>query len=404
MAVFAYKAIDARQSELTGNIVADSPRAARDQLRACGLTIQSVDRTHDSPGVRAVWSARLFRRSTPKHLIVEFLRELSTLTAVGMNLLDALDTISRQQSARLKPIMLQIRDDVAAGVSLAQSMAKHPQLFDELCISIIEVGENAGTLERALEQIADYQERSQQLKNRVATALLYPVVVLALGVIVSIFLMTFVVPNLLSALLESGRDLPLATLIVKNTSDFLLAWWWLLILMVISLAIGFITFIRSNYGRIRWHRFVLKLPLLGDLIRRQIVVRIATVIATLMRSGIVFERAVAVTSGAITNRVMRDALKQCESAVQCGRDIGPALDQTGVFSPTVIQVFDLGQRSGQLEDLLDRLAVDYDRQVATSAQRLTTLLEPILIIILACIVGLIAFATILPIMEAGNVL
>lgn len=439
MAVFTYKALQDDSSEVTGAIVADTPRQARDQLRARGLTVQGLATVRSGkatvtsaahggvpgagpgPGVGLGYSpdtvqspslseqgwARFrqgltYRRNTAR--TVSFIRELSTLLGVGIPVLEAIDTVAKQHRGAFRSSLLMLRDHVSQGVGLAEAMRQSPELFDEITVHVTGVGESSGTLDRALSELADFQERAMQFRNRLVSALLYPCLVLAMGLGVSIFLMTYVVPDLLQTLVESGQPLPLSTRLVKGVSDGLLAWWWLLILVGVMAAGAFAWVLSKPRGRWAWDKLKLRLPLVGDLIRKQAVVRIAVVVSTLLKSGIELVTAVRIARGSTANVVLADALERCERAIESGRDVAAALESTGSFPAVVVQVVSVGQQSGKLEEMLDRLATDYDRQVASAAQRLTVLLEPALIVVLAVVIGLIAFATILPIMQAGNVL
>ena len=401
MALFQYRAFDNELAEVSGTIAADTPRHARDVLRDQGLLIEGVVPLKERTQGRV--AALIAKRRSSPH-VTSFVRELSTLLAVGIPLLSALDTVEKQLKGRFRDVILRLRERVSAGASLADSMRAAPEAFDDLAVHIAEVGEESGTLEDALAQLADFKERSGQLKSRVAAALTYPLIVLTMAVAITILLMTFVVPNILEPLLETGAELPAITHVVKTTSDLLIGWWWLLLIGGLAIVGGVALVLRTERGLESWHRAQLKIPIVGSLIRRQSIVRIATVVATLLRSGIVFLRAVEIARGSVKNRVMARALKECEAAVGAGRDISEALERTGAFPPTVVQVFSVGQQSGRLEEMLERLAADYDGQVQSQAQRLTSILEPAMILILATLVGFIAFATILPILEAGHVL
>ena len=336
--------------------------------------------------------------------LVPFVRELSTLLGVGIPLLEAIDTIIKQHKGGFRLVLQQLRDQVAAGVSLAEAMAQQPRVFDDFCLNLVEVGENAGNLDVALTRLAEFKERSAQFRGKVTNALLYPAIVFCMAIGVSIFLMTYVTPKLLSGLIEAGRPIPLPTRIVKGFSDLLISKGWLIAIVGAFLAALLGWLWRTPKGKLAFDRLQLRTPLLGDLIRKQSVSRIAMVMAALMRSGVVFVRAIQITQRTTANLVIRDALSKCETAVHAGQDIAAALEATNAFPPTVVQVFAVGEQSGRLEEMLDRLASDYDHQVNTATQRLTTVLEPLLIILLVMMVGLIAFATVLPMLEAGNVL
>jgi type II secretory pathway component PulF len=228
--------------------------------------------------------------------------------------------------------------------------------------------------------------------------------VFAASVGVTIFLMTVVVPMLLDNLVEAGRRLPWPTRVLKGLSDLLLHYGgWLAVAAALGLlAVG--SAANTEAGRLLWHRLVLRVPIIGVMVQKQTLSRMAMVVSTLTRSGIVLLRAMEIAARSCGNLVIRSALEQSRQEVQAGREIGHALERTGAFPPLVIQVFAVGQQTGHLDEMLERLAADYDRQVAVSSTRLASALEPILILVLAVLVGFIMFATVLPILEAGNVL
>jgi general secretion pathway protein F len=401
MAVFAYTATDDGRAATRGILIADTPRQARDLLRARGLTIQRLA-PEEGRRIRRL-PLRRRRRVAP---VARFAGELSMLLGAGIPLLEAIDAIARESHGSFRAALAVLRDRVTAGASLAGAMAEQPALFDDLTVAIVDVGEQAGSLESVLARLAGFMERSLAFKNRVATALAYPCFVLIMAVSVAVGLMTFVMPKLLEGLGDTpgGPGLPLITQIVKGASDLLVQRWWAII-SVIAVAAGLLALIlRSDAGLARWHRWQLRIPIVGEIIRRQTVSRIAVIVATLMGSGVVFLRALHIARRATGNSVFRDALAECETAVAAGKDISMALNDTGVFGPVVVRVFSVGQQSGRLEEMLEKLAADYDRQVALAADRLTALLEPVLVLMLVGLVGVIALATVLPLMEAADVL
>jgi len=400
MPVFGYRALDVDASTVTGTIIADTARAARDDLRERGLTVAEVTT------VQEAGTARLRRRPSraARAEIVAFVRELATLLAAGIPLLRALDTLVRQHRGRFKAVIQTLRDRIASGVSLADAMAEQPTWFDELAASIVRVGENKGTLDTALEQLAGFQEKAHRLRSRVTTALIYPAVVCTVGVVVTVFLMTYVVPQLLSTLTESGRPLPTPTYVVKGASDFLLGWWWAILAALAGLVLAMKAVSRTTRGRMALDRLWLRLPLVGDLVAKENTSRLAVVLAALLRSGLVFDEAIRVTRGTVRSEVFRRAMETWEQAVVAGRDVAGPLESSGVFDPMVVEMLAVGQQSGELETMLEQLSRGYDEQVATATQRLTSVLEPVLIVVLAVVVGFIAFATIMPILEVSNVL
>jgi type II secretory pathway component PulF len=402
MTVFAYRASDHAASIVRGTIVADTPRQARDELRGRGLTIHDVaQQKAPSQGI----ARKLFRRpGRAASKVGSAVRELATLLGAGIPLLEALDTLTHQYHGSFRSSLLMLRERVSAGCSLAEAMREQPDVFDKLCIQMVDVGENSGTLDVVLEQLSSFAERSLEFKDRVTSALLYPVLVLVMSMSVGMFLMTIVVPMLLDNLLDAGRPLPLPTRVLKNLSDGVrYHGWWIAIVAAIAVFV-IIAVLRTERGKLLWHRLLLQLPLVGSMARKQEIARVAMIVSTLMKSGIVFLQAIETAARSTKNVVIGRALLSGRDAVLAGRDIGEALAPTGVFPPMVIQIFTVGQQSGKLEEMLDRLAATYERQVNSSATRLAAALEPILIVFLSLFVGFILFATILPILEAGNVL
>lgn len=399
MAVYAYKATDLDATTVSGTVAADTPRAARDLLRQRGLAVQDIAESRPrGPVRRSFWGRRAGAAQ-----VTEFLRELSTLLTAGIPLLEAIDTLVPQYKGRFRGAVLALRERVAAGASLHEAMQEQPDLFDAICLSLCEVGHSTGTLEEALSRLAEYREKSHAARSRVVSALIYPAIVSLVGLAVTAFLMTFVVPNLLGTLKQAGRPLPLPTLIVQGASDFLVGWWWLLLAGLVGAAVASRLILRTSSGRARWDRWVLYIPLVGMLIRKETISRLAVVLATLLKSGLPFDQSLQITGRALKNRAFRSALARCERAVQAGADLATPLRESKIFPPAVVQIIAVGQRTGELEMMLDRLAGSYDQQVAIATARLTAAMEPLIIVVLAILVGFVAFATILPILEASNV-
>ena len=399
MPIFAYKAFRADATSASGTIAADTARQARDLLRERGLTITEVQATSG----RAARTVRTGGRREQVE-VVAFIRELSTLLRAGIPLLSAIQTLSRQHSRRFQPVLQLLADRIASGSSLADAMAAQNEYFDELCVSIVQVGESTGSLETALRRLADFKESASALRNRVATALVYPAVVCVIGLAAAVFLMTFVVPNLLETLIQAGKPLPTVTRMVKGASDFLITWWKLLIPLGVGAVVGVRMAARNASVRSFLDHLYLRVPLIGDLIRKQNTLRMSVVLAALLRSGLPFLQALQITRRTVRNRVFAAALERYESAIAAGSDVAGPLEASGVFSPMVVQMLAVGQESGQLEEMLEQMAAGLDQELDTATARLTALMEPLLIVMLAILVGFIAFATILPILEAGNVM
>ncbi len=399
MAVYQYNALDVDNTPVDGIVTADTSRQARDQLRERGLTITAIEQASTKAGALA---GGLGGKRRSEAQVRAFVRELSTLLRSGIVLLPALNTLSDQHGRKFSTVIKHLADQIAAGSSLADAMNVMPQYFDSLCVSIVRVGENTGSLDTALKRLAEFKEKSHRLRSRVSTAMVYPAFVMVIGLAVTIFLMTYVVPNLLKTLKQAGRDLPAITWFISSISDALLEWWWLILLCAAALAMAFRAILRTELGHLLADKLWLRLPLVGDMVRKENTSRLAVVIAALLRSGLQFVQAVEIARNTIRNRVFRRALQTYQDAVTAGKDIAGPLKQSGVFSPMVVQMLSVGQQTGNLEEMLEQLAEGYDQEVAIATARFTAILEPLLIVCLAVMVGFIAFATILPILEISN--
>ena len=401
MAVFEYNAVDLDASAVGGTVMADSPRQARDLLRARGLTVTNL---HALERADTLSFRQRRRGKSAQYQVVAFVRELATLSAAGIPLLSALHTLAEQHRGHFRTVIEVLADAVASGTSLAEAMERHPEYFDELCHNVVQVGESTGGLEQALRRLAEFKEKAHRLRSRVITALIYPAIVGTVGLAVAVFMMTFVVPNLLSTLANAGRPLPWVTQVVKSCSELLVRWWWALLLGAGAAGAGLRLIWRSPPGRLAVDRLVLRVPIIGELITKETTSRMAVVMAALLRSGLDFVQAVRITKRTLHNTVFRRAMDDYEAAVGAGSDISGPLRASGVFSPMVVQMLAVGQQSGELEELLEQLATSYSHEVDVATTRLTAVLEPLLIVLLAVVIGFIAFATILPILEISNVL
>lgn len=322
----------------------------------------------------------------------------------GIPLLEAIDTIAQQSKGAFQTAMLSIRDRVAAGSSLAESLSSRPDLFDAASVHMVEVGENAGTLDTVLDQLAEFKRKQIGFRDSVTTALVYPAFLICFGTVAALFLMTSVLPPLLENLRETVDVLPWPTRVAQAISQLLLSYGWVMLIGFVVVVIAGSIFFRTDRGKERWHRALLRLPIIGPMVMKQGVSRIAMIIGTLSRSGVELTRAVELAEKSTTNRVFRKALHQAGERISAGEEVADALQQSHAFPPLAVRVFSVGQESGKLDEMLFRLADDYDAQVATASSRFTSLLEPILILVLAVMVGFLLLATILPILEAGNVM
>ena len=404
MPVFQYSGLNNARQRTTGTIIADSARHARDQLRERGVRVQAIDEAAGAKGnLPSFLSIDRFkqRRAAAQWGLVA--HELSMLLAAGIPLAEALDALTGQHKGATRTSIMMLRDRVESGVGLARAMEEQTGVYDPASIRLVEVGEKAGTLEVVLAEVAEFRLQLSDFKDRVTTALLYPVFLALFAFAAMLFLMTWVLPPLLESLQETLAVLPWPTRVAKGISDLLLEYGlWLAGFGAIFL-LGCLAAWRTDRGRRFVDQQVLRIPVIGTLLLKQSTARIAMIVGLLCKGGVMLTDAIRLAGQSTTNTVLREALQAVEKEMEAGEDVAAAMEQKNVFPPLVIRFFSVGQDSGKLEEMLQRLAHDYNKQVGTTSARLTAFVEPVLILILAVGVGFLLLATILPILEAGNV-
>ncbi|MEM7557547.1 MAG: type II secretion system F family protein [Planctomycetota bacterium] len=402
MAVFVYRGSNPGQRNVKGTILADSPRHARDQLRERGIVVHAIDEQQRG-GASMLQSLGQFgyRKARAQWGLVA--HEMSMLLSAGIPLLEALDDLAKQHRGAMRTGILKLRDKVESGASLAAAMEEQPMIFDPASVRLVEVGENAGKLEVVLAEVAEFKLQLSEFKDRVTTALLYPAFLACFTLAAMLFLMTWVMPPLLESLEESLTELPLPTQIAKFISDLLVGYGWWIMAGLIMVIAAIAVWLRSPFGRRLVDRLVLRIPILGPLLIKQSVARIATIVGLLSRGGVMLTTAVQLAAKSTRNTVLQEALFDAERAMIAGGDIADSLRASGCFPSLAIRFFAVGQESGKLDEMLQKLASDYNKQVATASARITAFVEPVMILILAVAVGFLLLATILPILEAGNV-
>ena len=286
-------------------------------------------------------------------------------------------------------------------------MAAHPLWFGAASgdvLAAVRVGQETGTLDEALAQLAGYLKERQTLAAKLTTAMVYPVILLTLGVAVVLFLMSYVIPQLLTVLQAGGQTLPASTRLLKGGSDVLVTYWPWLLAGVVGGAAGISLFLQTDTGARFWHRLQLRLPLIGTLLRKMLVARFAQQMAMLLGTGIPFTEAVATVRRGTRHRILSDELEAIEGAVRAGSDIGPALANSQIFPPLVVHLVAVGQNTGELTEMLTQLRAGYETEVNLAISKFTAALEPALIVVLAGAIGFVIFATMMPILEATRVM
>jgi len=411
MAVFAYRALDTTGRAKAGTLIADTGAEGRRELRERGLRVQrfteALPSSGRTPAFGAALASRMGRGTSARRAdrVAQFARHLALLLRTGVPLAEGLDVlISQAGTGRWEAVLRDLRDRVTAGASLADALQEHPAWFDALFRSAAQVGEEAGALDVALGQLAVYLKDQHTLRQRLTAALVYPAILLTLGIGVVLFLMSYVIPQLLVVLQSSGRPLPTSTAILKALSDALVAYWPWLLAALLAAACGISATLGTTAGRRAWHRLILRMPLVGPLTAKTLVARFAQQMAMLLASGVPFTEAVAVVRRGSRNLVLADELAGVAEAVQAGSDIAPTLSGSRIFPPLVARLVAVGQNTGELTEMLAQLKTGYETEVNLALTKFTAALEPLLIILMASGVGFVIFATLMPILEVTKVM
>jgi len=332
-------------------------------------------------------------------------RQLATLLGAGIPLVGSLDALMEQTTnAPLKKIIAQIKESVNEGNSLTHSLSLHPKLFSNIYINMVRAGEASGSLDVVLERLAEFGEHQQALKSRLKAALVYPIFMAIIGTAVLFFLVSFVVPNITSVFTEMKQVLPLPTIILIWLSDFMRSFWWALFLAIVVCMIGVRKAIKTQKGQYFWDRMKLLLPIFGPLNRRIALSRFGRTLGSLLQSGVPLITSLEIVRNIVNNVLIGDVIDGAMEDIQAGKSLNLALSRNRWFPPVFLQMVAVGEQSGDLEAMLNKIADAYEREVETRIAGMTAMIEPIMILAMAVVVGFIVISILLPIFEMNQMI
>ena len=404
MPIFDYKAIDSANKVKKGLVDADSPRDARIKLKREGLFVTDLVEARKKGSrtglrIRGVTGFEAPNKQRMEQ-VAAVTRQMASLLQAGIPLAEALRMIIEQApDKKIESAFRDIREKVTQGVPFGDAVLAHPGYFTELYSDMVKAGESSGALDQVMVRLASFMQAQTRLKNKVGAALIYPAIMVTVGVVVVSILMAFVVPKVTQLIRGRGQELPLPTQILITVSDFLVNYWLLVMIGLLLLVIGFQLFVNSERGRLIFDRFKLALPIFGDLMKKQSMARFTTTFATLLRSGVPALQALQITKSVVANKVLQDALQDVHDHVIEGTDISTPMKMSGVFPPTVSYMVGVGEQAGNLEEMLERVAATYDEEVDFATQKLTSVIEPLIIVMLAVVVAGIVIAIVLPLLQ-----
>uniref|UniRef100_UPI003FF0EB1C type II secretion system F family protein n=1 Tax=Waltera intestinalis TaxID=2606635 RepID=UPI003FF0EB1C len=396
MATYGYKAITKAGKEVKGSLEADNKDLAMAELRRQELTV--IDLGEQSFLTKDI-DIQIGGWPKARDLSV-MCRQFVSMTKAGVSILESLKMLCEQtENKRLQDALKEVRISVEKGETLADSMAEHPKVFPAIMVNMVAAGEASGSLEIALERVATQLERSHKTQAMVKKAMIYPIAVCLVAVIVTIVMLVVVIPNYEDMFSQLGTELPWITMMYVNLSHVIINYWYIIIPIIIALIIAIRYFAKTNLGKHVFGKMALKLPLIGKLTTKSASSMMARTMSTLLGAGVPLIEAVDIVSGVMSNIYFKEAMQDAKEEITIGMPLSRPLQESGLFPPMVYQMIRIGEESGNTEEMLDKLADYYDEEVEMSVQSLMAAMEPLIIIVLAVVVGGLIAACMMPMMQ-----
>ncbi len=401
MATFKYIAKNKDSRTVAGKIAAENKVAVIEELRKRQLTIISLDEVKEGGVKQSTFKSRKVKADE----IVIFARQLATMVEAGIPIIQGLDALQDQVTHPLfKKVLTNVRDDIQHGTSLSAAFAKHPNVFDTLFVNMVKVGETGGVLSAILDRISTYLEKTLRLKRKVKSALIYPIVVVCMAIIITIILLVKVVPTFAGIYASFNQELPAMTQVLINVSNILKSQLIWLIAGVVTIIVGIRQWHKTEKGALVLDRAVLRMPIFGELMRKVAISRFSRTLATLIQSGVPILESLEIVAKTIGNRVLEVVVNDVKENVREGESLAAPLVKSGVFPPMVTRMISIGEKSGQMEKMLLKIAEFYDDQVDAAVEGLTSIIEPLIIGFLGIVIGFIVIALFLPILTITKIL
>ncbi|QTA78573.1 General secretion pathway protein F [Desulfonema limicola] len=407
MPVYEYTALNIKGKTTSGIIDAESAVAARQKLRITKIFPVTIKETIETPVKKNTWLSSFsysFTRVKPSEIAM-LTRQMATLVGAGFPLVSAMDTlIPHIKSQGFKKVLAKIKDSVVEGNSFGTALAAYSGIFSPLYINMVRAGESSGTLEIVLDRLADITEKQQALNSRIKSAMTYPILMSIIGTLVLFFLLTFIVPSIASIFTDMGKALPAPTRILIAASNFCKQYWWIIALIIVFISVSLSHAKKTIKGRYLWDKTLLRLPGIGILIKKLAVGRFSRTLGSLLENGVTMLAALDIVKNIAGNVLLSEAISKASEEVGKGQGLGISLAETNRFPSLSIQMILVGEQSGELEPMLNKVADVYENEVESTIMSMTSLLEPLMILFMAVIVGFIVLSICLPIFEMNELI
>lgn len=401
--IFDYKAFSSDGKAQKGIVEAEHAKAARQKLKKQGLMVTEVtEKSAAKPGSSSGIPFLAGRVSVKDAAMMT--RQLASLIKANIPLVEALNALVEQiEHDVLKVVLEKVRQDVNEGSSLAKALGAHPKVFDTIFVNMVEAGESSGTLGIVLLRLADLKEAQMRLRNKVVSGMTYPVLMMVVAAVLMVAIFTFVIPKLTKVFESMNKPIPPMTKVLMWVSGFVTDWWYLIGAAFAVGLVSFLNFIKSANGRPKWDAFKLKAPIFGPLVRMIAMTRFAGTMGTLLGSGVPILTAMAIARNLVDNIPIADAISRARENITEGQSIADPLRRSGEFPPMVIHMISIGEKTGELPDMLRNISDNYEEQVTARIEGMTALIEPAMIIGMGLVVGFIVIAVFVPLLDISNI-
>lgn len=402
MPIYEYKALNASGKATKGVVNAMNPTEAKSRLRKDGLFLTEIQEAVATEASSVPGNIRFAKKIAVQEIAV-MTRQLSTLIGSGIPLVESLTALTEQvENVKLKKILSEIREKVNEGSTLASAMKPHSKIFSDLFVNMIHAGESSGALDTVLNRLADYIENQTKIRGKVMSAMAYPVIMIFVGFAALFIIFTFIIPKIVTLYKDLKQALPLPTQIMIGISKMFTSYWYVGFSLILIAYFSMRYYLRTEKGLYNYHRFLLNVPIFGGMFRMVAITRFASTLSTLLSSGVPILTALDIVKNILENKVLTKVVVNVRNNVSEGDSISEPLRRSGEFPPMVVHMIAVGEKTGEVESMLEKVSQTYNNQLEAKISTLTSLIEPLMIVVMAVVIGFVVFSVMLPILNMGQ--